>query len=270
MFGGIHTDRSGGRACRARRLADCDRLARCDQHPRNARARPATCAGDNRARHPYRPAGSGAAHAQQFLGRHRRPPLASRPLAVRRRFRRSAPRHSMGAASRRAAGPITERPSAARRYGAVASRRRKQEMKPGPPSARNAGFTLVEALVATLLMAFILGALATVTAQWLGNWDRGFIHAQRVELLAAGLERVVADLAAAEIVSMGGGYDPPLFDGAVLSVTFVRTALGPNTSHGLEVVRIGETADSRGPALVRMTALFVPFASVRAADQLSF
>jgi len=144
-------------------------------------------------------------------------------------------------------------------------------MKHGPPSARNAGFTLVEALVATLLMAFILGALATVTAQWLGNWDRGFIHAQRVELLAAGLERVVADLAAAEIVSMGGGYDPPLFDGAVLSVTFVRTALGPNTSHGLEVVRIGETADSRGLALVRMTAPFVPFtASVRAADQLSF
>ena len=63
-------------------------------------------------------------------------------------------------------------------------------------SARNAGFTLVEALVATLLMAFILGALATVTGQWLANWDRGFIHAQRVELLAAGLERVVADLAA--------------------------------------------------------------------------
>ena len=138
-------------------------------------------------------------------------------------------------------------------------------------SARNAGFTLVEALVATLLMAFILGALATVTAQWLANWDRGFIHAQRVELLAAGLERVVADLAAAEFVSMGGGYDPPLFDGAALSVTFVRTALGPNTSRGLEVVRIGETADSRGLALVRMTAPFVPFtASVRAADQLSF
>ena len=70
---------------------------------------------------------------------------------------------------------------------------------------------------------------------------------------------------------MGGGYDPPLFDGAALSVTFVRTALGPNTSRGLEVVRIGETADSRGLALVRMTAPFVPFtASVRAADQLSF
>jgi general secretion pathway protein J len=136
-------------------------------------------------------------------------------------------------------------------------------------SARNAGFTLVEALVATLLMAFILGALATVTAQWLGNWDRGFIRAQRVELLGAGLERVVADLSAAEIVSLGGGNDPPLFDGGELSVTFVRTALGPNTSRGLEVVRIGETADSRGPALVRMTAPFVPIGA-GAGDQFNF
>src|SRR6516162_7253103 len=118
-------------------------------------------------------------------------------------------------------------------------------MKRSPRSPRNAGFTLVEALVATLLMAFILGALATVTAQWLANWDRGFIRAQRVELLAAGLERVVADLAAAEIVSMGGGYDPPLFDGGELSVTFVRTALGPTNSNGLEVVRISVAADSR-------------------------
>src|SRR5262249_2386531 len=92
----------------------------------------------------------------------------------------------------------------------------------------------------------------------------------RVELLAAGLERVVADLAAAEIVSPGGGNDPPLFDGGELSVTFVRTALGPNTSHGLEVVRIGETADSRGPALVRMTRPFVPSGAGARADQLNF
>lgn len=34
---------------------------------------------------------------------------------------------------------------------------------------RVAGFTLIEALVATLLMAMILSALATVTAQWLPN-----------------------------------------------------------------------------------------------------
>ena len=36
-----------------------------------------------------------------------------------------------------------------------------------------AGFTLLEALVATALMGLILAALATITAQWLPNWDRG-------------------------------------------------------------------------------------------------
>ena len=42
--------------------------------------------------------------------------------------------------------------------------------------SHSAGFTLVEALLATLLMMVIVGALATVTAQWLPNWGRGFAH----------------------------------------------------------------------------------------------
>jgi general secretion pathway protein J len=127
-----------------------------------------------------------------------------------------------------------------------------------PLRSRNAGFTLVEVLVATLLMAFILGALATVTAQWLPNWNRGFARAQRIQLLAVGMERLVADLSAAQIVSAGSADDPPIFDGTELSVTFVRTALGPTTLTGLEVVRMAEITDNHGPALVRMTAPFAP------------
>jgi general secretion pathway protein J len=122
----------------------------------------------------------------------------------------------------------------------------------------NAGFTLVEALFATLLMAVILGAMATVTAQWLPNWDRGFVRMQRAELLAAGLDRLVADLVAAETVSAAGAGQLPMFDGSELAVTFVRTAIGPNATTGLEVVRIAETSDGRGPALVRATAPFAP------------
>ena len=63
-----------------------------------------------------------------------------------------------------------------------------------------AGFTLVEALVATVLMGMILAALATVTAQWLPNWNRGFVRVQRTELLAIAIERLAADFAAAEFV----------------------------------------------------------------------
>src|SRR5437764_628899 len=50
------------------------------------------------------------------------------------------------------------------------------------------GFTLIEALISTALMAAILAAIATVTAQWLPNWNRGFAGVQRNELLALGLE----------------------------------------------------------------------------------
>jgi general secretion pathway protein J len=124
--------------------------------------------------------------------------------------------------------------------------------------SRNAGFTLIEAMLATALMVFVIGALATMTREWLRNWDRGFARVQRVDLWAAGLDRLVADLAAAEYVSGGGANPLPFFDGGERAVTFIRTAVGPNASTSLEVVRIADEADDRGPALVRWTAPFVP------------
>jgi general secretion pathway protein J len=88
--------------------------------------------------------------------------------------------------------------------------------------------------------------------------NRGFERVQRVELLAAGLERIVADIAAAEFVTAGANIRQPIFDGTELSVTFLRTALGPNTRPGLELVRIGEVPGERGLTTVRTRARFVP------------
>ncbi len=121
-----------------------------------------------------------------------------------------------------------------------------------------AGFSMIETLIATALMVAILAALATVTGQWLPSWNRGFARVQRAELAGIGLERLLADLAAAEFVPPNGDAKEPLFDGAALSVTFVRSALGPNTRPGLEIVRIAEAADERGLALVRVRAPFTP------------
>jgi len=123
---------------------------------------------------------------------------------------------------------------------------------------RTAGFTLIEVLMATALMGAILAALATVTAQWLPNWNRGFARVQRSEQLGLGIERLIADLAAAEFVSPGRGTVAPLFDGAEQSVMLVRTAIGPNARAGLDIVRIAEVGSERGPALVRTRAPFVP------------
>jgi len=131
-----------------------------------------------------------------------------------------------------------------------------------------AGFTLIEALAATVLMGMILAALATVTAQWLPNWDRGFARVQRTELLDLAIERMIADVAAAEFVPPNRRTRQPLFEGTELSVTFVRSAFGPNARGGLEIVRIAETADRVGTALVRSRAAFTPLAA--SSDQLHF
>lgn len=125
-------------------------------------------------------------------------------------------------------------------------------------SAPMAGFTLIEALVATALMGFILAALATITAQWLPNWNHGVVRVQRNEQVALGLERLAADLAAADFIPANNQTRKPFFDGASRSVTFVRTALGPDTGPELEFVRIAEISSQRGPVLVRTRAPFVP------------
>jgi general secretion pathway protein J len=133
-----------------------------------------------------------------------------------------------------------------------------------------AGFTLIEVLLATLLMTVILAALATVTAQWLPNWNRGMLHVQRAERLAIGLDRIIADLAVAEMVPMNADNKRPLFEGSELAVTFVRTAVGPSTRPGLEVIRFAEKADGQGLAMVRERGSFAPMpgdAQLRFADQ---
>ena len=124
--------------------------------------------------------------------------------------------------------------------------------------ASEAGFTLIETLVAVALMALVLSALANITSQWLPNWNRGMDRIQRSESISLGLQRIAADLAAAEYVPANGEQRRPLFDGSELSVTFVRTALGPNAGSGLDVVRIGETTDHRDLVTVRSRAPFAP------------
>jgi general secretion pathway protein J len=136
--------------------------------------------------------------------------------------------------------------------------------------SRIAGFTLIEALIATALMGAILAAIATVTAQWLPNWNRGMGDVQRAENLALGLERLTADVAAAEFVPGGREFLLPVFDGTELSMTFVRSAIGPNARSGLELIRIAEVGTDRGPNLVRSRARYVPVTVETLNDQPNF
>jgi general secretion pathway protein J len=121
-----------------------------------------------------------------------------------------------------------------------------------------AGFTLIEALVALALTGLVLSALGTITAQWLPSWNRGLDRIQQSELIGTAMQRIAADLAAAEYVPPSRDRRKPLFDGSALSVTFVRTSLGPNVGVGLDVVRIGETSEQGGLVTVRTRAAFAP------------
>lgn len=120
------------------------------------------------------------------------------------------------------------------------------------------GFTLIETLVALALTGLVLSALANITSQWLPNWNRGIDRIQRSESIGLALQRLSADLAAAEYVPASREQRQPLFEGSELSVTFVRTALGPNARPGLDVVRIGETTDRQELVTVRSRASFAP------------
>lgn len=129
---------------------------------------------------------------------------------------------------------------------------------PARPRSRNAGFTLFEMLVAVAVMGLIMSLFATVTARWLPDWGRGLVRVQRNEQIMIAFDRVAADIAAAEYVAAAYPDPKPLFEGDEQSVTFVRSALGPNSRPGLEIVRIVETVDATGQVLVRLRAPYTP------------
>jgi general secretion pathway protein J len=121
-----------------------------------------------------------------------------------------------------------------------------------------AGFTLIEALLAILLVGIILGALGTVTGQWLPNWSRGMLGLQRVERLAVAMQRMVSDISSAEMIPTEEDAKTVFFDGTQHAVTFVRGAIGPNAKPGLEIISLAETVDGQGLAMIRQQAPFVP------------
>ncbi|MBB5048565.1 general secretion pathway protein J [Rhodopseudomonas rhenobacensis] len=138
-----------------------------------------------------------------------------------------------------------------------------------PVPTGEAGFIMLEMLIAIVLTVVIFVALATVTAQWIPNWNRGIAQVQQLEKLGTGLDRVVADLAEAQFVAFNAAPQALAFLGTPLSVTFVRPAIGPSARPGLELIRLAERADNQGLALVRERAVFRPsdtLASVQFGD----
>jgi general secretion pathway protein J len=72
------------------------------------------------------------------------------------------------------------------------------------------------------------------------------------------LQRLADDLADALPVPASASDMGPFFSGSEQSITFVRTALGPNAGPELDVVHLGETTDKAGLATVRSRTQFRP------------
>jgi general secretion pathway protein J len=143
-------------------------------------------------------------------------------------------------------------------------------MKRANSDSLAAGFSLIEAMATLALTAAIILALSSVVGEWLPNWRRGFVDLQRADLLGVGLERLVDDLSAAEYVTRSAGARAPLFEGDASSVTFVRSAIGPDAYPHLEIVHLAEVKDDRGLAMVRTRARFAPAAPGAPAQPIAF
>jgi general secretion pathway protein J len=128
-------------------------------------------------------------------------------------------------------------------------------------SAATRGFSLIEAVVTMLLMAIMLSTLGSITSHWLPLWHKSFARTERDQIFANGLDRLIADLGAAQFIPIGRNAKAPLFIGTRSGLIFVRRAIGPNAPRGLDIVRISELEGPRGRDLVRARIEFAPSVS---------
>jgi general secretion pathway protein J len=133
---------------------------------------------------------------------------------------------------------------------------KKQHEEAARRSCGESGFSLIEALAVIALTGALLAILSTVTGHWMVNWKTGFQRVQSADMLGLGIDRIAADVASAQYVSLGDAGARTFFEGTESSVTFVRSAIGPNAAAGLEIVRLSEEEDARGRVLVRSRAPF--------------
>ena len=87
-----------------------------------------------------------------------------------------------------------------------------------PLRSCNAGFTLLEMMLALALTGVMVSAIAVFAGQWMTSWRAGFAQLQAADLLSLGLERLSADISAAQYGKVSSGQEPTLFLGDAKSL----------------------------------------------------
>ena len=101
--------------------------------------------------------------------------------------------------------------------------------RPADPDRHQAGFTLLECIVALVLTSLMLSMLSLVTRQWLLSWDIGAKRAEEVETLALASTRIVDDLEHIVVLPNSRPLPVPVFKGTEDQIFFINTGNGPGS-----------------------------------------
>ena len=124
---------------------------------------------------------------------------------------------------------------------------------------RQAGFTLLEAVLALLLAGMVVTALALLSGQWLGGWTRAGQAMRQAQALAAGLNRLAADIDASAAVATPAGN--VLFEGNAVALALVRLPPDFLEDQRPGAVRIAPSGIGEARMLLRSQATLPPGAS---------
>ena len=124
---------------------------------------------------------------------------------------------------------------------------------------RQAGFTLLEAVLALLLAGMVVTGLAMFTGQWLGGWTRAGQAMRQAQALAAGVNRLAADIEVAAAVA--GPAGDVLFEGTAAALALVRLPPDFLEDKRPGAVRIASAGTGEARVLLRSQAALAPGAS---------
>jgi len=120
------------------------------------------------------------------------------------------------------------------------------------PTSAEAGFGLIEAILALAIAGMVLAAVTEIAGRTLTSWDRGLASVAAVERTDVAIGRIGADLATLLPVSLPTADDPSvLFAGDERGLAFTAVTPLDRTNDGIAIVEIGVEGSGDGAVLVR-------------------
>lgn len=129
---------------------------------------------------------------------------------------------------------------------------RPRTVPPSRPPRSDAGFGLLEAILALAIAGLVLAAVTEVAGRTLRSWNAGLGTVAAIERTDLGLARLAADLSALVPMHLATvDDDAVLFIGDERGMSFTALTPTDRTGDGLAVIEIGIEPNGGAAALVR-------------------